>query len=270
MTMNRRSFIAAAASVGIAAAQTNTSGKPPEAQRRKAKVTKLFKAPDPNPNALEATSEGLWVGDQVTERACLLDWKTGKLIRALQTESHNTSGMAVGGGYLWLAANGGVSNRRPPRPTDKLEGEIYQADLKTGKTVKVHSFPWGGGIHGMVWSEPTQTLWVTSLSINALSELDPKKDLKILRQIPVRYSRAHGLEIDNAAIWCVFSNEREIHKLDMKNGRVLEIVTLSKEDPTPHGMCRHEGHFYYCDAGFEPQQATIISPHAGYISQADV
>lgn len=270
MTMNRRSFIASAASVGIAAAQTNTSGKPPEAQRRKAKVTKLFKAPDPNPNALEATSEGLWVGDQVTERACLLDWKTGKLIRALQTESHNTSGMAVGGGYLWLAANGGVSNRRPPRPTDKPEGEIYQADLKTGKTVKVHSFPWGGGIHGMVWSEPTQTLWVTSLSINALSELDPKRDLKILRQIPVRYSRAHGLEIDNGAIWCVFSNEREIHKLDMKNGRVLEIVTLSKEDPTPHGMCRHEGHFYYCDAGFEPQQATIISPHAGYISQADV
>ena len=94
----------------MAAAQTNTSGNVPDAPRRKAKVIKLFKAPDPNPNALEATSEGLWVGDQVTERVCLIDWKTGKLIRALQTESHNTSGMAVGGGYLWLAANGGVGS----------------------------------------------------------------------------------------------------------------------------------------------------------------
>jgi streptogramin lyase len=268
--MKRRQFLGSAFAAGIAAAQDSSTKKQETTPTHKAKVTKLFKAPDPNPNALEATSEGLWVSDQVTERASLVDWKTGKVIRALQTESHNTSGMAVGGGYLWLSANGGVSNRRPPRPNDKPEGEIFQADLKTGKTVRVHTLPWGGGIHGMVWSEPTQTLWVTSLSINALSELDPKHDLKILHQIPVRYSRAHGLEIDNGSIWCVFSNERQIQKLDMKNGRVEEIVTLAADDPTPHGMCRHNGRFYYCDAGFEPNQAVIVSPHAGYICQAEV
>src|SRR5580765_4354958 len=102
--MRRREFMGAA----LAAVVT-----------RKAKVTKLFKSPDGHPNAMEATAEGMWVGDQVTERAHLLDWKTGKVLRSLETESHNMSGIAVGGGYLWLAANGGVNNRRPPRPGDK-------------------------------------------------------------------------------------------------------------------------------------------------------
>src|SRR5205807_1899311 len=120
--MRRRDFIGAALAAGAAMGLES-------APKRTAKVTKLFKSPDGHPNAMEATAEGLWVGDQVTERAHLLDPKTGKVLRALQTESHNMSGMAVGGGYLWLAANGGVSNRRPPRPTDKPYGEIVQADL---------------------------------------------------------------------------------------------------------------------------------------------
>ena len=91
----------------------------------------------------------------------------------------------------------------------------------------------------------------------------------MLRQIPVRYSRAHGLEMDNGAIWCVFSNELQIQKLDLKTGRVLEIITLTKDDPTPHGMCRHEGHFYYCDAGFEPNQNVVLSPSSGDVCRID-
>jgi len=30
---------------------------------------------------------------------------------------------------------------------------------------------------------------------------------------------------------------------------VLEVVKIAAEDPDPHGMCIHEGHMYYCDAG---------------------
>jgi streptogramin lyase len=242
------------------------------APTRQAKVVKLFKAPDGHPNAMEATAEGVWVGDQVTERAHLLDWKTGQIIRKVETESHNTSGIAVGGGYLWLAANGGVSNRRPPRPTDKPVGEIVQADLQTGKTVKLHQLPWGGGCHGLVWSEPTQTLWSSAMSITALAEVNPKDNFRILRLIPVRYGRSHGMDIENGAIWVVFSTEMLIHKLDMKTGRVMEIVALANgEDPTPHGMCRHEGHFYYCDAGFEPAQTEAsVSPGSGYICRIDL
>jgi len=68
--MNRRRFIAAAAGMGMAAAQANTSGNAWRAAPQ-GKGHKLVKFRDPNPNALEATSEDLWVGDQVTERTCL-------------------------------------------------------------------------------------------------------------------------------------------------------------------------------------------------------
>jgi streptogramin lyase len=167
----------------------------------------------------------------------------------VQTESHNTSGIAVGGGYLWLNANGGVSGRRPPRPTDRNFGEIVQADLKTGKTIKVYDPPWGG-VHGNVWVEQTKTLWTVALNISALAELDPQDNLRVLRMIPVKGDRPHGLDWDNGAIWCLFAGDRLVQKLDPTSGKVLEIVKLSPtSDPDPHGMCIHGGYMYYCDAG---------------------
>ena len=144
MQLKRREFIGTAsalvagmASSRIARAQ-EAGGKPAAVPTRPAVVERLFKAQDIHPNALEAAPDGLWIGDQVSEKVFKVDWKTGKVLQELQTESHNTSGVAVGGGYLWLGANGGVSGRRPPRPTDKPYGEVIQADLKTGKTVKIH------------------------------------------------------------------------------------------------------------------------------------
>jgi len=209
----------------------------------------LFKAPDVHPNALEAAPDGLWIGDQVSERVFKVDWQTGKVLQELQTESHNTSGIAVGAGYLWLGANGGVGGQRPPRPTDKPFGEVIQADLKTGKTVKIHPLIWGGGVHGITFVPQTQTLWVTALSIQAVAEVDPK-DFRVLRLRPARGDRAHGLDWDNGALWVLFAGDRLIQKLDANSGKVLEIVKISPtNDPDPHGMCIHDGYMYYCDAG---------------------
>lgn len=233
-------------------AQQQPAPAPPT---RPAQVEKLFKAPDIHPNALEAAPDGLWIGDQVSEKVFKVDWQTGKVLYELQTESHNTSGVAVGGGYLWLNANGGGSGRRPPRPTDKPFGEILQADLKTGKTIKAYNLPWRGsqgnaGIHGGVYVKDTQTLWVAALYISALAEMDPKDNLRIVRLIAIKGDRAHGLEWDNGAIWCLFAGDRLVQKLDPNTGRVLEIITLSPTaDPDPHGMCIHNGYMYYCDAG---------------------
>src|SRR5215216_1217625 len=134
MSIGRRHFIGTTPALlaGLVQQTPGPSGPP----TRQAEVERLFKAPDVHPNALEAAADGLWIGDQVSERVFKVDWQTGKVLHELQTESHNTSGIAVGGGYLWLNANGGVSGRRPPRPADKPFGEIIQADLKTGKTIK--------------------------------------------------------------------------------------------------------------------------------------
>src|SRR5262245_52318496 len=97
--IGRREFLGAALAAAAATAQTPAAAIP----TRTAKVTKLFKAPDVHPNALEATPEGLWIGDQVSERVFLVDWKSGKLLREFQTEAHNTSGLAVGAGCLWIS-----------------------------------------------------------------------------------------------------------------------------------------------------------------------
>lgn len=258
MKIRRREFfgtasamVAGMATTRLAQAQEGApAAKAAPVPTRHATVERIFKAPDIHPNALEAARDGLWIGDQVSERVFKVDWTTGKVLLELQTESHNTSGLAVGGGYLWLNANGGVSGRRPPRPQDKPFGEIIQADLKTGKTINAYRPPWRGGVHGNVWVEETKTLWSVALNLNALAELDPKDNFRILRIIPVKGDRPHGLDWDNGSIWCLFAGDRLIQKLDPNSGKVLEIVKLSPtSDPDPHGMCIHDGYMYYCDAG---------------------
>lgn len=259
--MNRRRFVGAALAASSALAQIKT----------KAKVTKLFKAPDEHPNALEATPEALWVGGQVSEKAYKVDWKTGKSLHEVQTESHNTSGMAVGGGYLWMSANGGTSNRRPPRPTDFPFDEIVQADPETGKTVYRYRPPWPGGSHGIAYVEKTQSLWVTALGINALAELDWKDKFRIKRVVPVKYQRAHGLDYDDGALWVMFSSDYLIQKVEVETGKVLREITLEKGvDPDPHGMCLHNGKLYYCDAGFPPGGSTSNDPNTGWICTIDL
>jgi len=123
--MNRRDFmgsaLGAAAMVsaqGISSgADATTAGVP----TRTARVTKLFKSPDLHPNDLEAADEGLWIGDQVSEKLCLVDWKTGKKLREIQTEAHNTTGIAFGAGYLWvLATEVSVTGGPLARPTSSM------------------------------------------------------------------------------------------------------------------------------------------------------
>ena len=70
--------------------------------RKPKAVVKLFKSAEGHPNGLENAKEGLWIGEEVSERAYLVDW-TGKVLHKVDTESHNTSGIAVGGGFLWMS-----------------------------------------------------------------------------------------------------------------------------------------------------------------------
>jgi len=276
MNIKRRDFLGAAAlAAGVAAktqAQEGGKKKGADIPTHQAKVVKVFKGPDEHPNALEATRDALWIGGQVSEIAYKVDWNTHKVLHQVQTESHNTSGMAVGGGYIWMSANGSVNNRRPARPTDFPYEEVVQCDMETGKTIRRWRAPWPGGVHGMAWCEPTNTLWVTAVGMRALAELDTKDNFRILRLAPVQYERVHGIDWDNGAIWIMFSNDYVIHKIDVdKNpGKVLEIVKLSKDDPDPHGMCLHEGHLYYCDAGFPVGSNVSNDPNSGWICRIDV
>lgn len=235
---------------------------------RQAKVVKLFKSPDGHPNALESTKDGLWIGEQLTDNAYLVDWK-GKVIQRVATESSNTSGIAFGGGSLWMGTNG-KATRRPPRPADGTTGEVVEVDPNTGKTKSRHPVPGGGGLHGLEYVEPEGALWMTSLKIQKLSKVNPKT-FELLHQIPVHLGRAHGLAfVPPNAIWCMHSTDRVVHKLDTRDGALLEVVRLAPTDPDPHGMCMHMGHLYYCDAGFVQGGGSNGSAWAGYICRIDL
>src|SRR5947208_1437452 len=142
MRTRRREFLGSLA-VGLmgtrlAGAQAGSSGaqKPPV---RKAKTTTLFKSPEGYPNAIAVSPDGLWIGEQKTDNACLVDWN-GKLLKTVKTESKNTSGMGYGDGYIWMGANAAPQG-------------IFQTDLSS-KTVSYRQIPLGpdnngGGCHGL-------------------------------------------------------------------------------------------------------------------------
>ena len=257
--MPRRSFLA----LSLAAAARGADS-PPE---RRAKVTKLFRSPDGHPNALEATPQGLWVGEQVTDRAYLLDWKTGEVLKKVETESSNTSGMAFGGGYLWMGANGGPV-MRDPRPGERKDGRIVKVEPETGRTVAVYKTPDEGGVHGVLWADGA--LWMTCFKWKTIARVDPAT-FSVTHQFPLHHTRPHGLAWDPPGMWVGYSNDWLFHKQDIKDGRILETIMLEKDkDPDPHGMDMYQGKLYYCDAGISPGATASHSPSAGYICRIDV
>ena len=137
--MTKREFLAASAGAALALtkagpafAQQAVAAAPRAAAKipsRTAKTTKLFKSPPGMPNGIAVTPEGLWIGEQkesgraaanyhlpepkdLSEAAWLVDWN-GKLLKTVTTQSRNTSGMAVGGGYVWMGANAAARRSLP-------------------------------------------------------------------------------------------------------------------------------------------------------------
>ena len=225
MNMKRRDFIGTALAAGVGRNRDGPwaprrlrhqlrAGGPPPPKKSTAKVEKLWNIPSYKAmNALEAAPDGLWIGDQITEKVCRVDWNTGKILHEVQCESHNISGLAVGGGYIWAGSNGSVNNRRPPRPTDREYGEFSQLDMKTGKIVKVTRPVWGGGTHGLTYNLATNTLWTAALSIQCVAEMDPKDNLRVMRMFRTPGQRAHGLDLDSEFLWMLFATDREVHRV---------------------------------------------------------
>ena len=196
------------------------------------KIERLFRAPYSVPNALQVVEEGLWLVDQITDRMSLIEiaepseYGVTKLIRDIATESSNTSGLAIGEGYLWLAANGPGTLWRSLRETDanKGYGEVFQVDPTDGSTVQRYPIPGGGGVHGLEYDhfDPGH-LWITTLKEQTLNKV-------------------------RIADWSVHTNERVAVKLSVEDGTELDWVTVSEASPQPHGLSIYAGGFIYCDA----------------------
>jgi hypothetical protein len=93
----------------------------------KASVKVLFKTPVRMPNGLQWFENELFVMDQLTDDIYVLG-DNGEVIRIINTETENGSGIAVGGGFIWTACNG-TASARPPRPTDNHISKVRKIDL---------------------------------------------------------------------------------------------------------------------------------------------
>jgi len=279
--MKRREFLsalgagAALSSLSVAAqrgrplapGEVRTAKPPaPPPPVRKATIAKLFKTPDGHPNALDVSPEGFWIGEQVTDRVLLMNID-GKVLKAFQTECHNCSGLAVGGGFLWLSANGAAQFDRPIK-IDATTSEILQCRMD-GSVVKRHAVPLGGG--GATGLEyVVGTLWIVASRLRVLMQVNAETFQPIIAH-PFQLQRPHGLAWDNGAMWVVDGNdEPRLVKLDAKTGQTIESIQLALGDPDPHGLALRDGKLYFCDAGIHPGWDRDKSPHTGWVCRVDV
>lgn len=298
--MTKREFLSAAAASGfalnsatealaqqVAAARNNRAPAPGPTSTRKAKTTKLFKTPPGNPNGLAATAEGLWIAEQklsgaqavsyklaepksLIENCWLVDWN-GKIKKTITTNSRNTSGMAVGGGYVWMVANA------PPQG-------VFQVDMNS-KEISHRQIPLGppndgGGSHGATWQDGK--LWIAALRLRGNLRVDPKtwtpEFMIPFYQAPER-TRYHDITFDKdgTSIWQVVGNDCKryadykpcLARYDASTGKVLEVVDFLPGSCDPHGLAMYDGKLFGCDAGIHPGWANNDSPTAGWIFQID-
>ena len=118
--------------------RSRTTQPPPPV--RKIKTTALFKSPEGYPNGIAVAPEGLWICEQKSDNAVLVDWK-GKLLKTLKSQSKNTSGIAYGDGCVWMAGNSAAA-----------EG-VFQIDMNgrelTHRQIPLGPADNGGGCHGI-------------------------------------------------------------------------------------------------------------------------
>ncbi len=205
---------------------------------------RAFAAPVAHPNGLQATDEGLWIADQDSGRAILVDRDAGQVIRSLRTGAGKTSGIGYGYGALWMCSNG-MPATRPPTPHDTERTRVVKTDPTTGDTLAQIRVPKDSDVHGIEWSP--EGLWLTTLDQCSLTLLDAESFAQ-LRSFLVPMERAHGLALDGQTLWCAFTTDRVLLRLDMADGYELERIDLSHEWFEPHGLTIWDGRLWICDA----------------------
>jgi sugar lactone lactonase YvrE len=238
--------------------------------RAAGKVETVFKSPGSKPNGLQATRDGLWILDQGNNKAYLVSYDGGRVLREFVTESDRGSGITFDGEALWL---GSTYNR-----------EIVRCDATTGKTLARFFTPGAGVIYKTTWDPPgrssplakpassTETrpaqagsaqpntlgtgahgqewrngkLWMAVPPSRMIYRIDPKTWV-VEQQFSTAGNRPHGIAWEGKYLWCTDSNLNAFFKHDPATGEIVEKIQLANSDPLPHGMSIWQDHMWYCD-----------------------
>jgi DNA-binding beta-propeller fold protein YncE len=202
------------------------------------KVVDMWLTPGERPNGLQASPDGLWVIDAADNHLYRLGWEDGSVLLDVPTETYKSSGVTVGGGYVWVAS---THNKR-----------LYKLD-EDGTTIE-YSDPPGIGVrdprdtgadyvrpHGMEWVDGK--LWVCIKPALRIYQIDPETR-EVLHSIPTPGPGPHGIAWDNGDIWCADKPTGVIHKLDAESGKVLDEIRI--ESPVLDGLTIHEDTLIFC------------------------
>lgn len=209
-----------------------------------AKVEKRFKSPGPQPNGLQAASDGLWMIDQVDLKLHKVDWETGDVLFEAQTDTEHSSGMTIGGGYIWVAST--------------FELAIAKIDMETGKTIEKYDSPGAGvaswregaegakasGSHGLEWRDGK--IYIATPPSQMVHVVDAETWIEE-HQFRTPGLRNHGLAWGGDKLWVADTSAGTVTLLDTEDGRVYEVVRVEAPDEV-HGMTIHEDVLWYCDA----------------------
>jgi hypothetical protein len=251
--------------------------------RKVGKVEIAFKSAGPQPNGLQATKDGLWMIDQGPgNRAYLVSYESGKILRAFDTETVQSSGITFDGEALWIGstysretircdANTGKalyknftpgagviykmagdpparstpvpeSMRQHRTPAPQAQGRGQVGGFQMGQTLG-GAAP-GTGAHGQEWRDGK--LWYACPPSRMVYRLDTKT-WTVEHRFPTAGNRPHGIGWEGKYLWVADSNLNAFFKHDPETGEMVEKIQLAESDPLPHGMTIWDGWMWYCD-----------------------
>ncbi len=203
-------------------------------------VEDMWLTPGPQPNGLQAAPDGLWVIDQQDNHLYKLSYRDGAVLADLPTDTYKSSGVTLGGGYIWVASthNSRLYKLNPDGTTAAFYDSPGKGVVAPGSTGPNYPRP-----HGMEWVGGT--LWVAVKPAQRIYQLDPDT-MKVLHSIPAPSAAPHGLAWDNGTLWCADSQLNLVQRLDPRTGEVLQ--ELQVPSPEVHGLTIHEGALVFCCA----------------------
>ena len=210
-----------------------------------ARFEKRFASPGKHPNGLQAAADGLWSIDQADNKVYRQDFATGKVLFEAQTDTVSSSGITLGGGFLWIAST--------------YESKIAKLDPATGKTIAKYDSPGAGivswrehaadagptGAHGLEWRDGK--LFVASPPSQSIHVMDAENWSELYR-FSAPGLRVHGIAWGpQGRLWAADTSAGTVSLLDAESGRVYEVIRVPAPDEV-HGMTIHDGVLWYCDA----------------------
>jgi hypothetical protein len=273
--------------------RTGGAGNPfrrPPPPTRQARTIVLFQSPEGHPNAIASDEHGrgLWIAEEQSNpdrtncNAYLVDWK-GSVLKKIATPGANTSGMAQGGGFLWMGSDG----------RGQEHSGIYQIDIESGDIVAKHQHPLSPSLssitsstHGIAWDDDHKKLWVSVDRLDVLMRIDPASwtpDLAF-RLDTTYFARHHGIGYDKGFIWDASyksdpttgksSGHTEGHgglaRYDATSGETVLNVDFVTGSADPHAVTVHGGVIYCCDSGLHPGWPDNDSPTTGAIFRVEL